>query len=94
MSFLFQFIMKNHFFRNCFVATFPTDWKVFTWQQQNELIMPYWQAMEDNYEAQIRRVKEVVPEDRLLIWNIKEGWEPLCRFLGKPVPNIPIPVKF
>ena len=50
--------------------------------------------MEDNYEAHIRRIKEVVPEERLLIWNIKEGWEPLCKFLGKPVPNIPIPVWF
>ena len=85
--------MKNHFFRNCFVATFPADWKVFTWQQQNKLIMPYWEAMEDNYEAHIRRIKQVVPEDRLLIWNIKQGWEPLCKFLGKPVPNIPIPVR-
>ena len=52
-----EFIMKNHFFRNCFVKTFPADWRILTWQRQNELIMPYWQAMEDNYEAQIRRVK-------------------------------------
>ena len=48
--------------------------------------------MQDKYEAQIRRVKEVVPEDQLLVWNIKEGWEPLCKFLGKPVPDVPIPV--
>jgi len=86
-----EFIMKNHFFRNCFVKSFPADWRILTWQRQNELIMPYWQAMEDNYEAQIRRVKEIVPEDRLLIWNIKDGWEPLCKFLGKPIPNTPIP---
>lgn len=113
-----EFIMKNHFFRNCFIKTFPADWRVLTWQRQNELIMPYWQAMEDNYEAQIRRVKvklvgfvifidyrisfaidwhtlkEIVPEDRLLIWNLKDGWEPLCKFLGKPIPNTPIPVVF
>jgi len=48
--------------------------------------------MQDKYEAQIRRVKEVVPEDQLLVWNIKEGWEPLCKFLEKPVPSVPIPV--
>jgi hypothetical protein len=52
-----EFIMKNHFFRNCFVKTFPADWRILTWQRQNELIMPYWKAMEDNYEARIRRVK-------------------------------------
>lgn len=36
-------------------------------------------------------VKTVVPADRLLVWNLKDGWEPLCNFLGKPVPQIPIP---
>ena len=33
----------------------------------------------------------MVPSERLLVWNVKDGWEPLCKFLGKPIPNIPIP---
>jgi len=73
------------------VKWFPANWTVFTWQRQQELIIPFWEAMQDKYEAQIRRVKEVVPEDQLLVWNIKEGWEPLCKFLEKPVPSVPIP---
>ena len=32
-----------------------------------------------------------VPADRLLVMSVKDGWEPLCRFLGKPVPNAPFP---
>ena len=32
-----------------------------------------------------------MPSDRLLIWNVKDGWEPLCKFLGKPIPEIAIP---
>ena len=39
----------------------------------------------------VERVKKVVPEDRLLVFSVKEGWEPLCKFLGKPVPNQPFP---
>ena len=27
----------------------------------------------------------------MLVWNLKEGWEPLCNFLGKSVPDKPIP---
>ena len=50
------------------------------------------EASVDQYEAHIRRVKEIVPKERLLIRNVKDGWEPVCKFLGKPVPNIPIPV--
>ena len=26
-----------------------------------------------------------------LVWNVKEGWAPLCEFLGKPVPDCPLP---
>ena len=33
----------------------------------------------------------MVPPERLLIWNIKDGWEPLCNFLDKPIPPKPIP---
>ena len=36
-------------------------------------------------------VKEAVPKDRLLVFNVKEGWEPLCKFLGKPIPSSTFP---
>lgn len=37
-------------------------------------------------------VKSLVPHNRLLVYDVKEGWEPLCRFLGVNVPeNIPFP---
>lgn len=32
-----------------------------------------------------------VPADRLLIFEVKDGWEPLCAFLGHDVPDIPFP---
>ena len=37
-------------------------------------------------------VIEKVPKDRLLIWNLKDGWEPVCKFLNVPIPDQPIPV--
>ncbi|KAH8668975.1 P-loop containing nucleoside triphosphate hydrolase protein [Xylariales sp. PMI_506] len=36
-------------------------------------------------------VRSVVPKDQLLVMELEEGWEPLCRFLGKTVPNEPFP---
>lgn len=32
-------------------------------------------------------VKRYVPPDRLLVYEVKEGWEPLCEFLGVEVPE-------
>jgi len=36
-------------------------------------------------------VKRTVPPERLLVFEVKQGWEPLCEFLGVPVPDTPFP---
>jgi hypothetical protein len=44
------------------------------------------------YNDHIEQVKQNVPADKLLIFNVKEGWKPLCDFLEIPVPaDIPFP---
>ena len=34
-----------------------------------------------------RMVRDLVPADRLLVFDVSEGWEPLCRFLEVDVPE-------
>ncbi|GAA49897.1 hypothetical protein CSKR_100908 [Clonorchis sinensis] len=36
-------------------------------------------------------VRSVVPENQLLVYRVKDRWEPLCQFLGVPVPDKPFP---
>jgi hypothetical protein len=37
-------------------------------------------------------VKRTVPQERLLVYEVREGWGPLCEFLGVPTPaDIPFP---
>jgi Sulfotransferase domain len=36
-------------------------------------------------------VQSSVPGDRLLVWEVKQGWEPLCEFLEVDVPDAPFP---
>jgi hypothetical protein len=36
-------------------------------------------------------VKRVVPPERLLVYEVSQGWGPLCRFLDRPVPAEPFP---
>jgi hypothetical protein len=38
------------------------------------------------FAAHNQEVQETVPADRLLVFDVKEGWEPLCAFLGLRVP--------
>jgi Sulfotransferase domain len=39
------------------------------------------------FERHNREVQERVPAERLLVYDVAEGWAPLCRFLGVPVPE-------
>merc|ERR1711966_133101 len=43
------------------------------------------------YVAHIDQVKRKVPAERLVIWNVSDGWEPLCKALGVRVPTEPFP---
>jgi hypothetical protein len=43
------------------------------------------------FNSHNEKIKSLVPPDRLLIFNVKDGWEPLCEFLNVPVPNEPFP---
>jgi hypothetical protein len=36
-------------------------------------------------------VQSTIPAERLLVWSVTEGWEPLCEFLEVPVPDAPFP---
>jgi hypothetical protein len=36
-------------------------------------------------------VERRVPQDKLLVYEVKEGWEPLCEFLDVEVPDEPFP---
>jgi hypothetical protein len=41
--------------------------------------------------AHNEQVKATVPAERLLVWKVTDGWEPLCEFLEVDVPTEPLP---
>merc|ERR1719184_10882 len=43
------------------------------------------------FEEHVEEVKKVVPKEKLLVWEVKEGWAPLCEFLGVPEPSTSFP---
>lgn len=63
------------------------------WQRSGLISDPYAPPGEmaraiERYHAE---VQQNVPPERLLVWSVGEGWEPLCRFLELPVPSVPFP---
>ncbi|MGB1007641.1 MAG: sulfotransferase family protein, partial [Thalassobaculaceae bacterium] len=43
------------------------------------------------FNAHNAAVMAALPADRLLVYRVANGWPPLCRFLGLPVPDAPFP---
>ncbi|KAL6916868.1 hypothetical protein ACHAPO_006784 [Fusarium lateritium] len=43
------------------------------------------------YKEHCNMIRGLVPKERLLEWTVQDGWEPLCKFLDKPVPDEPFP---
>ena len=39
----------------------------------------------------VEQVKREIPAERLLVFEVKDGWDPLCQFLGVPVPDAQFP---
>ena len=57
------------------------------WQDMN-ISSENWMNMYITHNA---AVKQLVPKEQLLVVKVGEGWENLCRFLDKPVPDYPFP---
>jgi hypothetical protein len=43
------------------------------------------------YNRHNETVQRAIPPERLLVYDVAQGWEPLCAFLGVPVPEGPMP---
>ena len=45
------------------------------------------------YQRYCAQVRETLPPERLLDFEVSQGWEPLCNFLGCRVPDQPFPMR-
>lgn len=45
----------------------------------------------ETFERHNDAVRAAVPADKLLVFEVTQGWAPLCEFLGVPIPAEPFP---
>jgi len=74
-----------------FVHDVMSTFRCWTLKGAQEKFTSLESALKHSYKKHNAYVQSVVPADRLLVWNVKDKWEPLCTFLEKPVPSIPFP---
>ena len=61
------------------------------WQRSHKGTMENHEQAIAHYHQHIAEVKAAVPPERLLVFSADQGWQPLCDFLGVPVPDTPFP---
>lgn len=61
------------------------------WQRSHKGTMNDRDKAIAHYHQHIEEVKKAVPAEQLLIFSADQGWEPLCTFLGVPVPASEFP---
>ena len=45
----------------------------------------------ETYHRHVERVQRTIPPERLLVYDVAEGWAPLCEFLNVPIPESAFP---
>lgn len=63
----------------------------YLWEKQFQGNFEDKSFVEDIFRDHLEAVKAYVPAHQLLVYDIRDGWEPLCQFLGIPVPKEPLP---
>jgi hypothetical protein len=46
----------------------------------------------DHFSRHLDEVINTIYSERLLVWDVSKGWEPLCKFLDVDHPSIPFPM--
>ncbi|XP_039273060.2 uncharacterized protein LOC120347220 isoform X1 [Styela clava] len=64
--------------------------EVFTWKPFRRSNINR-ELLKLNYRSHNAYVIQNAPSEKLLILKCAEGWEPLCEFLGVPIPDKPFP---
>ncbi len=65
-----------------------------SWSVRDEALRPgppSRETMIELFRAHSAAVRAEVPPERLLIYSVSQGWNPLCAFLGVSVPEAPFP---
>jgi sulfotransferase family protein len=47
--------------------------------------------MIESFRRHNAEVERAIPQERLLVYTVGQGWEPLCKFVGSAIPDAPFP---
>ncbi|GJJ09191.1 hypothetical protein Clacol_003413 [Clathrus columnatus] len=102
---IINFYIKNEELQSRIASATASNSDIILYKKMKELGIGYCSSMQtDRYhqgrlgtdpEGELERhnksIIQLIPPEKLLIFNVAEGWKPLVKFLGVPEPNQPFP---
>ncbi len=73
---------------------YPAQWRQLDGDLWRRTLSPSWDDAAQNahaYQRWVDQVRRTAPPDRLVEWQARDGWGPLCAALGVAVPEEPFP---
>ncbi|ORY82358.1 P-loop containing nucleoside triphosphate hydrolase protein [Leucosporidium creatinivorum] len=67
------------------------DYLFTTWQTKYQAFDKKGKLSADVMDQRVAEAKKAIPKERLLVYQVQEGWEPLCKFLNVPIPSVAFP---
>ena len=74
-----------------FMRKFGNMSRKLIWGRSHKGTMTNKDAALARYQELIEEVKAAVPPEKLLIFSVDQGWDPLCKFLNVAIPATPFP---
>jgi len=69
----------------------PEAWRTLQYSFKYGVREDFPKCGKQNYLDYNAKIRSLVPKDKFLEFNVKQGWKPLCKFLGVEVPDMPFP---
>ncbi|XP_076803509.1 uncharacterized protein LOC143447341 [Clavelina lepadiformis] len=98
-------VLKENLMYKIMQILSPTGWKYFNYFRDTAMCRwglrmrhPFHFSDIDNvmvlkrsFRQHTKYCQQNCPPDKLLIYDVRQGWAPLCEFLGKEIPDQPFP---
>lgn len=75
----FRWMPTVHVLKESFDAEFKLEPTGYELEDEDDYLDP--ETLKEAYEEYIEEVTDAIPSERLLVFNVKQGWTPLCKFL-------------
>ncbi|XP_076801924.1 uncharacterized protein LOC143446253 [Clavelina lepadiformis] len=98
-------VLRKNFTYKIMQILSPTGWKFFKFCRNNVMCRsglhmrhPFYLSYHSNvillkrgFRQHTKYCQQNCPPDKLLVYDVGQGWAPLCEFLGKEIPDKPFP---